>query len=95
MQDENGAAEKDAAADSSRAWRNSMKRTVRAQIKAKEAAEKGRALAPSARELYDRRHAVLEVSADQSQVTFLRACTCPIGRPHTEAGTGVTLAVTD
>lgn len=82
------------AGEPNRAWRNRVKKQIRAQIKATESQKALAALKPDARTLFARRHAVLAVSEDQSLVTFLRACTCEIGRPHTESGTGVTLEVT-
>lgn len=88
-------AQKDATREPNRAWRNRVKKQIRAQIKANEGA-KGDTLLPSARTLFERRHAVLKVlseSGGAARVTYLRACTCEIGAPHTEYGRRLCLDV--
>lgn len=84
-----------AAAPSRRRWLQKQKQAIRRQVKAKEGTERAKNLAPSARELYARRHAVLDATLDTNgevlAVTYLRACTCEKAAPHTPSGRTLTM----
>lgn len=69
----------------SRAWRRSAIKAARGQVNTKMLAD-ARAAKPTARDLFERRHAAMRV-LDASHLEFVRGCTCPIGAPHTEGGT--------
>jgi hypothetical protein len=80
-----------------RGYRRRVIRSVRRRLQSQEAA--AATAAPGARELFERRHAVLEVTVGPRgtlpTVDYRRACTCPIGAPHTPDGKRVRLDVTD